>query len=84
MMQPLNGIWLEALVQPKASTQKLSALSSKSLKARNAGPWDPSIRRYLLRRFPFVLIYREQTTAGIQLVAVAHTSRRPNYWKQRI
>jgi plasmid stabilization system protein ParE len=32
-------------------------------------------RRFLLRRFPFVLIYRERSSDNIQIVAVAHTSR---------
>ena len=43
-----------------------------------------STRRFLLRQFPFTLIYREQTAGDIQVVAVAHTSRRPGYWKRRL
>ena len=42
-----------------------------------------STRRYLLRQFPFTLIYRERA-ANIQIIAVAHTSRKPGYWKQRL
>src|SRR5215475_6115882 len=38
-------------------------------------------RRFLLRRFPFVLIYRERASGNIQIVAVAHCSRKPGYWK---
>ena len=41
-------------------------------------------RRFLLRRFPYVLVYRERATCIIQILAVAHTSRRPGYWKQRL
>lgn len=40
-------------------------------------------RRFLLRQFPFVLIYRERPSASIQVVAVAHTSRKPGYWTTR-
>jgi len=47
-----------------------------------AGPH--STRRFLLRQFPFVLIFRERTSADIQIVAVAHTSRKPGYWKPRL
>jgi toxin ParE1/3/4 len=43
-----------------------------------------STRRFLLRQFPFILIYRERNSEGIQIVAVAHTSRRPRYWKSRL
>ena len=42
-----------------------------------------STRRFLLRQFPFILIYRERD-AGIQILAVAHTSRNPGYWKRRL
>ena len=42
-----------------------------------------STRRFLLRHFPFTLIYREQAST-IQIVAVAHTSRKPGYWKRRL
>ena len=43
-----------------------------------------STRRFLLKQFPFTLIYREQPSADIQIVAVAHTSRKPGYWKRRL
>ena len=46
-----------------------------------SGPYHT--RRFLLRKFPFVLIYRERTGGDIQIVAVAHTSRKPGYWKER-
>jgi toxin ParE1/3/4 len=41
-------------------------------------------RKFLLRQFPFTLIYRERASGAIQVVAVAHTSRRPGYWKRRL
>jgi toxin ParE1/3/4 len=47
-----------------------------------AGPH--STRRFLLRQFPFTLIYRERPSGIIQIVAVAHTSRKPGYWKHRL
>jgi len=48
--------------------------------------WPASIhgtRKFLLRRFPFAVFYRELPTV-IQVLAVAHTHRRPGYWKKRI
>ena len=39
-------------------------------------------RRALLRRFPFGVYYRIETTA-IVVVAVMHGSRNPNRWKRR-
>ena len=39
--------------------------------------------RFLLRRFPYLVIYREQSPNTIQVLALAHTSRKPDYWKYR-
>ena len=41
-----------------------------------------SLRRALLRRFPFSLIYSEEAD-GILVVAVAHQRRHPDYWRRR-
>ena len=41
-------------------------------------------RRFLLRGFPYLLIYRENSPDAIQVLAVAHTSRRPGYWVERV
>lgn len=46
-------------------------------------PFDHGTRRYLLRRFPFSLVYRIESTR-IVIVAVAHGRRRPRYWKSRL
>jgi toxin ParE1/3/4 len=47
-----------------------------------AGPYGT--RRFLLRKFPFILVYREPTSDNVQVVSVAHTSRKPGYWKRRL
>ncbi len=39
-------------------------------------------RKYLLETFPFVVFYRDFPSA-IQIIAVAHTSRRPGFWRGR-
>lgn len=41
-------------------------------------------RRYLMKRFPFLVVYREQSPNTIQVVAVAHGHRRPGYWRERL
>jgi len=40
------------------------------------------LRRTLLHRFPFSLIYAIEENV-IVIIAVAHESRRPGYWKSR-
>jgi plasmid stabilization system protein ParE len=39
-------------------------------------------RRVPLRQFPFFLIYRDHPD-HIEIMALAHTSRRPYYWRSR-
>lgn len=39
-------------------------------------------RRCPFRRFPYFIVYR-QLEDVIQVVAVAHNRRRPEYWKRR-
>ena len=46
-------------------------------------PFDHGTRRYLLRRYPFSVIYRIEARR-ILIVAVAHGHRRPGYWKSRL
>lgn len=41
------------------------------------------VRRFPLRHFPFFLIYRKRDE-HLQIVALAHTSRRPKYWRARL
>ena len=40
------------------------------------------VRRIPLRRFPYFVIYRKRDTE-IQIIAFAHTSRKPGYWRHR-
>jgi len=44
--------------------------------------FDHGTRRYLLRRYPFSIIYRVEPSR-ILILAVAHGHRRPGYWKSR-
>lgn len=34
-------------------------------------------------RFPYVLVHHRLDVDEVQVVAVAHTSRRPGYWRRR-
>lgn len=42
-----------------------------------------AVRRFPLRHFPFFIIYREHADY-VEIVALAHMSRKPNYWKSRL
>lgn len=46
-------------------------------------PRLPMVRRLALASFPFTLVYFVEG-AALLVVAVAHTSRRPGYWIDRL
>jgi plasmid stabilization system protein ParE len=43
---------------------------------------DDRHRRCLLRRYPYSLVYRVES-AGVLVVAVAHSARSSSYWQSR-
>ena len=46
-------------------------------------PVDGDIRHFVLRRFPFSVIY-VATRDFVYVLAVAHSSREPGYWTLRV
>jgi plasmid stabilization system protein ParE len=47
------------------------------------GPFMHGCRKWLLKRYPYLIVYRE-LVEKIQIVAVAHGRRRPGYWLARV
>lgn len=43
---------------------------------------EPGIRRVLVKRFPFAVLYAESDD-GLFVLAVMHLRRAPNYWVHR-
>jgi toxin ParE1/3/4 len=44
---------------------------------------QPDIRRIRLKQFPYMILYRE-VNGMVQVLAVAHYRRRPEYWLGRL
>jgi plasmid stabilization system protein ParE len=40
-------------------------------------------RRYLLKRYPYLIVYR-LSERGIEIIAIAHGRREPEYWLERL
>lgn len=49
----------------------------------SGSPASSNTRRVLVKDFPFSVVYRP-TDDDVTVFAVAHTSRHPNYWFQRV
>lgn len=45
---------------------------------------DEGLRVYHFERFPFTVMYEEDEVNGPQIFAIAHQSREPGYWSDRI
>jgi plasmid stabilization system protein ParE len=44
---------------------------------------DGNFRRKLLHRFPYAIIYHEPEPAWLEIVAIMHLHRQPDYWHSR-
>jgi toxin ParE1/3/4 len=72
---------------PQAANEFAAALED----ARNAIQANPNswadylhgTRRYLIKRFTYVIVYRV-SEVRIEILAVAHGRRRPGYWVDRL
>lgn len=59
------------------------------LKLHPRAGWEdlPEIRRYLIARFPYNIVYRieeQQPSDRILVLAIAHNKRKPRYWARRL
>jgi len=50
---------------------------------RNPVEQPPHVRRRRLKRFPYTILYRA-VAESVQVLAVAHHRRRPQYWLGRL
>lgn len=41
-------------------------------------------RRFILRKFPYSIIYKFSEKEGVVIVAVMHHKQKPKYWSKRI
>jgi toxin ParE1/3/4 len=66
--------------------QTLELVSSRSATFPRLGgtPPDLIVRRALLDRFPYALIFLALPTGDLRVVAFAHAKRRPGYWLWRV
>jgi toxin ParE1/3/4 len=77
--------WYEAR-RPGLGLEFLDAVASRIADVTsNPHRWRivRGTRRAPLRRFPFVVVFRETPDGSIEIVAVAHASRRPGFWTGR-
>jgi plasmid stabilization system protein ParE len=72
---------------PATATRFQRAVDAAITRIRSNPGALPAERQHLrwvrVQRFPFRLVFEHQDTHRILVLAVAHTSRRPGYWRRR-
>jgi plasmid stabilization system protein ParE len=76
-----RGLGLEFLVAVDAALQRIRD-DPHQFPTLETLPDEPHVRRFLLKRFPYLIIF-EVASPEIRILALAHTRRRPHYWKKR-
>ena len=71
-----SGLGLDFVAEVRRAARTLAA------HPRIGHRFSKRLRRLLVRRFPYGLLYRVEKDA-IFIVAVMHLRRRPGYWKGR-
>ena len=59
------------------------ALGAISANAQRYPHCDNRHQFYLLTRYPYLIIYRQESENACLIVAVAHAKRSPGYWQNR-
>ena len=77
-----EGLGTELLDEVEKVLQRIGALPESFPRLLDV-PEDLEIRRALLPRFPYALVFTP-TGVEIQVIAVAHLKRRPGYWLNRV
>lgn len=67
-----------------AFAQEVEEAAARALAFPDAGsPASKSTKKVFVNRFPFSVVYRADDE-GIVIFAVAHHSRKPEYWASRV
>ncbi|MFT3773377.1 MAG: hypothetical protein QM820_48985 [Minicystis sp.] len=77
------GLSAEFLLEVDRSLAQIAERPATFARLRDV-PEDLVIRRALLDRFPFGLVFLELPGDKLRVLAVAHTKRRPGYWLRRV
>lgn len=74
--QQQSGLGIEFIREVRPTCNLILASPKAANKVRK------EIRRRLVRRFPFSVLYQE-VEDSIQVIAIAHQRRKPRYWVKR-
>jgi toxin ParE1/3/4 len=76
------GLGLQMLQAVLDAEQRALRSPARFMVVHNAN--GTPVRRVLVERFPFILVFITLDTRDMRVVSVAHAKRKPRYWKRRI
>ncbi len=77
------GLGDELLAEVDQAMAAIGAMPAAFSRLRDVPP-ELHVRRSLLKRFPFALVFVQLPDGPIRVIAVAHVKRRPGYWLRRV
>ncbi len=78
--------WYRARSEQALQSFKISVLDAVNRIAGSSETLPKFSGKYYwarVQRFPYMLVFRHRRANHVVIVAVAHTSRRPGYWRRR-
>ena len=83
----LEGISYYSAIRPELGSRFEQAIAEAVRSAvahpERGAPRSKSTRRWLVKNFPFGIIYRA-SESEVLIVAVAHQRKKPEYWAGRV
>jgi plasmid stabilization system protein ParE len=79
-------LWYRARNRKAAVEFRIAVSDAVRQAAKAPHRWPKHLvgtRRFVLARFPFSIVYLD-TAEFVSIVAVAHSKRKPGYWKRRL
>lgn len=71
------GLGADFLEEVNRATRRIASFP------RHGSPYLAGTRRIVLRRFPYSIVYLEESPGSL-IIAIAHHRQKPGYWRARV
>ena len=75
--------WPTSLPRPRPAEDRPRVVDDGDVAPHRWPSYFHGTHRVRLTRFPYLVVYRDDETRTLVVVAVAHEKRKPGYWRKR-